>query len=51
MSYTLRFSKNALEDLDKHKKTGNQVTLKKIEKLLKELREHPYTGTGRPEKL
>ncbi len=51
MSYLLEFSKNALADIEKHKKTGDKTTLKKIEKLLNELREHPMTGTGRPELL
>lgn len=51
MSYTLEFSANALEDLEKHKKTGDQPVLKKIQRLLNELREHPATGTGQSEKL
>lgn len=51
MSYYLEFSKTALEDIDKHKKAGDRTTLKKIEKLLNELREHPTTGSGKPEIL
>lgn len=51
MSYTLQFSKTALEDIEKHKKSGNKSTLRKIEKLLNELMEHPTTGTGQPEIL
>ena len=51
MSYLLEFSKIALEDIEKHKKAGNRATLKKLEKLLNELREHPTTGTGQPELL
>ncbi len=51
MSYLLEFSKIALEDIKKHKKSGDKPTLKKIEKLLNELREHPTTGTGQPELL
>jgi toxin YoeB len=51
MSYTLRFSKSALKDIEKHKKSGDRATIKKIEKLLNELKEHPATGTGQPEKL
>lgn len=31
--------------------TGNQKVLKKIASLLAELREHPFTGTGKPEPL
>lgn len=51
MSYTLEFSEIALEDIKKHKKSGDRAVLKKIEKLLKELMEHPSTGTGQPEQL
>jgi toxin YoeB len=51
MSYTLRFSKTSLEDIERHKKSGDRATLKKIEELLNELKEHPTTGTGQPEKL
>lgn len=51
MSYTLQFSKTALDDIKKHRKSGDKPTLKKIEKLLNELREHPMIGTGKPEVL
>lgn len=51
MSYTLVFSDNALEDIEKHKKSGDHSVLKKLRKLFAELREHPTTGTGQPEKL
>lgn len=37
MSYVLVFSKTALEDIEKHKKSGDRPTLKKIEKLLMNL--------------
>lgn len=51
MSYTLQFSKTALADIKKHKKSGDKPTLMKIEKLLNELMEHPTKGTGQPEML
>jgi toxin YoeB len=51
MRYTLVFTKIALDDITKHKKSGDIVVLKKIEKLLNELMEHPMTGTGQPEPL
>ena len=51
MSYTLSFSEIALDDIKKHKKSGDKVVLKKIEKLLNELMNHPTTGTGQPEQL
>jgi len=37
MKYTLEFSETALDDIEKHKKAGDKVVLKKIEKLLIEL--------------
>ncbi|MEM6766602.1 MAG: Txe/YoeB family addiction module toxin [Bacteroidota bacterium] len=51
MKYTLTFSKTALKDLEKHKKSGDQAALRKIQKLLGELIEHPTTGTGQPKIL
>lgn len=49
--YELEFTKEALEDIQKHRKSGNRPLLKKLEKLLQELRQHPATGTGQIEKL
>lgn len=51
MAYHLDFSKQALKDIDFHKKSGNKTTLKKLLVLLDELAEHPFTGTGKPEQL
>ena len=51
MIYRLRFTTNALKDIQQHKKSGDKKLLQKIEVLLNELREHPRTGTGQPEKL
>ena len=51
MSYKLDFTDLALLDIQKHKKSGDNVALKKIEKLLIELQEHPKIGIGQPEKL
>ncbi|OQX73010.1 MAG: addiction module toxin YoeB [Bacteroidetes bacterium 4484_276] len=51
MSYTLIFSQTALDDIEKHKKSGDRAVLRKIDKLLNELMEHPVTGSGRPEQL
>ena len=51
MKYVLKFTKTALDDLDKHKKSGDQVIIKKINLLLNELLEHPRIGTGQPEML
>lgn len=51
MSYQIAFTDKALDGIDKLKKSGNTPVLKKIRKLLDELAEHPYTGTGQPEQL
>lgn len=51
MAYHLDFSKQALKDIDFHKKSGNKTITNKLLVLLTELTEHPFTGTGKPEQL
>lgn len=51
MVYELEFTKEALNDIQRHKKSGNKPLLKKLEKLLQELKQHPFTGTGQVEML
>lgn len=51
MMYSLIFAPRALNDLEKLKKSGDQARLKKLRTILEELREHPLTGIGNPEKL
>ncbi len=51
MSYRLDFTKQAQNDIDFYKKTGNSPVLKKLFVLLEEIAEHPFTGTGKPEPL
>ena len=51
MRYKLRFTSDAVKDIERHKKSGDKKLLQKIEILLEELRVHPKTGTGQPEKL
>ena len=51
MSYIIALTEDAISDIEKHKKSGDRKVLVKIDKLLDELREHPYSGTGKPEKL
>ncbi|NDP28502.1 MAG: Txe/YoeB family addiction module toxin [Flavobacterium sp.] len=51
MSYSIELTEEAISDIEKHKKSGDKKILTKIDKLLNELREHPTTGTGKPEKL
>ncbi|MDR0871154.1 MAG: Txe/YoeB family addiction module toxin [Planctomycetaceae bacterium] len=51
MSYVIEHAPQAREDIAEHEKSGSKAVLRKIEKLENELKEHPYTGTGKPEKL
>ena len=51
MSYRIVFTKQAQNDIDFHKKSGNRAVLKKINTFLEELVQHPFTGTGKPELL
>jgi len=39
------------KDFQKQRKYGNKDILSKIEKIFNELKEHTYTGTGKPEPL
>jgi len=48
--YRIDFSKEASMQALWLRKSAPQI-YKKLEKLLSELREHPYTGTGHPEQL
>jgi toxin YoeB len=41
----------AKEDIAKIKKSGDKATIKKLEKILLELIDHPMIGTGNPEQL
>jgi len=49
--YELEYTDTFLEDIELHKKSGQKSVLNKINNLLDELREHPTTGTGKPEPL
>ncbi len=51
MGYNLDFTDRAKADIESHKKAGNKAVLNKLLKLLDELAEHPFTGTGKPEAL
>ncbi|MBR5958748.1 MAG: Txe/YoeB family addiction module toxin [Salinivirgaceae bacterium] len=51
MSYELIITNQAKEELSEFKHSGQTVVVKKIEKMLLELQEHPKTGTGKPEQL
>ena len=49
--YRLTLSEQAQADYVFFVKAGQVNVVKKIVALLKELEEHPYTGTGKPEPL
>lgn len=50
MSYSIDFSKQTERVLKKWKKS-NSIAFNKFKSLLKELEEHPRSGTGHPEPL
>lgn len=47
----LRLSDTAKEDIRFFHKTGQKGILKKIERLLGEMKESPFKGSGKPEPL
>lgn len=49
--YFVEFDDIARKDLKNHYKSGNKATIKKIEKILLELTENPFSGEGQPEEL
>ena len=49
--YFVEFEDIARKDLKAHYKSGNISTIKKIEKILLELTENPFSGEGQPEEL
>jgi len=51
MTYKIDCSKKAKEDIMCHRKSGDKQILKKLYVLFDELKEHPETGTVKPEKL
>lgn len=50
-TYVLQFREQFIEDVETHKKAGQKAIITKIKNLVDELREHPTTGTGKPEPL
>lgn len=49
--YIIELTDLAKEHLQKHKKTGNKTTLKKITSIFEELENHTFIGIGKPESL
>jgi toxin YoeB len=46
--FELKIDDQAKEDFAKIRKSGDQATIKKLEKIILELSEHPKTGIGNP---
>ena len=51
MNYQIELTKVAYDGIQKLKKSGDLAAIKKLNRLFDELRDHPETGTGNPEKL
>ncbi|MGN6398531.1 MAG: Txe/YoeB family addiction module toxin [Mucilaginibacter sp.] len=49
--FKLEITELAERHLKRHYKSGDKASIKKIEKIIAELPETPYTGTGNPEAL
>lgn len=49
--YKITLSEQARQDYSYFVNSGNESAVKKIAALLKELEEHPLSGTGKPEAL
>lgn len=49
--YKIRISKLADQQIAAIKKSGDKAALKKIQKIIDELAEHPFDGSGNPEQL
>ncbi len=49
--FRLKIEPRASLDIAKHKKSGNQASIKRISKILIELSETPFEGIGNPEAL
>ena len=51
MNYSIELSERAELDIIRLREAGDKQALTKLDKLINELREHPETGTGKPERL
>lgn len=49
--YSVVIEPNAEEEIKQHLKFGNKAIIKKLEKIIVELSETPYSGIGNPEAL
>ena len=51
MSFSVNYTEKFIEDLKKHKKSGQEQLLSKVERFVTECLENLRTGTGKPEQL
>ena len=51
MGYIVDFSPKAKSHILSYKKAGNKVALARIDRIIEELKIHPETGIGKPEKM
>lgn len=51
MSFSVNYTEKFIEDLKKHKKSGQKQLLSKVERFVTECLENPRIGTGKPEQL
>lgn len=49
--FRVEVTKEATKDIEKHLKSGNKISINTIAKILVELTENPFEGTGKPEAL
>ncbi|MGL2988141.1 Txe/YoeB family addiction module toxin [Flavobacterium sp. RSSA_27] len=47
----IKYTPNAVADIQYWKKSGNLAVCNKITKLLEDIKKHPFTGIGKPEAL
>lgn len=51
MSFSVSYTEKFIDDLKKHKKSGQKQLLSKVERFVTECLENPKNGTGKPEQL
>jgi len=49
--FRVEITKVAFQDIEKHKKSGNKISIKNIATILIDLTENPYEGVDNPEQL
>ncbi|WP_395064748.1 Txe/YoeB family addiction module toxin [Flavobacterium sp.] len=47
----IRYTPDALKDLEFWKKSGNKIIQKRIVLLIEDISKHPFSGIGKPEAL